>query len=162
VCPESEFRSLYERNAADVYRFARSLGASAEEADDITSETFARALASGTAIREKTAKAYLMTIARHYFLETRRRRRPETELAATMEDRRPGPDVAVEGRSELRAVHARLSTLPDPDRTALLMRSVFEMSYDEIARHLGISVVAAKVKVHRARRVLAALIPRHL
>jgi len=40
------------------------------------------------------------------------------------------------------------------------MRTEYEMPYDEIARTLGISVTAAKVKAHRARRALAALIPR--
>ena len=158
---KSEFRSLYERNAPDVYRFARSLGASTEEAEDITSETFARALASATPIRETTARAYLMTIARHYFIETRRRRRYETQLPPTLQAEQPATDDAAERQSELQAVQTRLAALSEIDRAALVMRSALEMSYDDIARQLGISVVAAKVKVHRARRMLAALIPRH-
>lgn len=136
----SEFRSLYERNAADVYRFARSLGASAVEAEDVTSETFARALASATPIRESTARAYLMTIARNYFLETRRRRRHETEVPVTLRDGQPPPDARVEHQSDLAAVHARLAQLAEVDRSALLMRSVLHMSYDAIARNLGLSV----------------------
>jgi RNA polymerase sigma-70 factor (ECF subfamily) len=47
--------------------------------------------------------------------------------------------------------------LPETDRAALLMRAADEMPYEEIARSLGISVGAAKVKVHRARLALARL-----
>ena len=54
-----------------------------------------------------------------------------------------------------RGVTARLQTLPEIDRSALLMRALSDPPYEEIARSLGISVAAAKVKVHRARLVLA-------
>ena len=46
---------------------------------------------------------------------------------------------------------AALQQLPEIDRTVLLMRALDEMPYEEIAATLGISVVTAKVKVHRAR-----------
>ncbi len=48
-----------------------------------------------------------------------------------------------------------LQALPEIDRAAVLMRADDEMAYEEIARALGISVSAAKVKVHRARLTLA-------
>ena len=47
--------------------------------------------------------------------------------------------------------------LTEPDRGALLMRAQDQMTYEEIAAALRISVGAAKVKVHRARRKLAEL-----
>ncbi len=46
---------------------------------------------------------------------------------------------------------AALQQLPEIDRTVLLMRALDEMPYEEIAEALGIPVVTAKVKVHRAR-----------
>jgi RNA polymerase sigma-70 factor (ECF subfamily) len=46
--------------------------------------------------------------------------------------------------------------LPEIDRAALLMRANDGLAYEEIARALGISLAAAKVKVHRARLRLAA------
>jgi RNA polymerase sigma-70 factor (ECF subfamily) len=41
--------------------------------------------------------------------------------------------------------------LPESERAALLLRVDHDLSYDEIASALGISVAAAKVRVHRAR-----------
>jgi RNA polymerase sigma-70 factor (ECF subfamily) len=57
----------------------------------------------------------------------------------------------VELSAEVRAVLAALQQLPEIDRTVLLMRALDEMPYEEIAETLGIPVVTAKVKVHRAR-----------
>jgi RNA polymerase sigma-70 factor (ECF subfamily) len=58
-------------------------------------------------------------------------------------------------QSELREVIGILQTLPEVDRAVLLMRVQQELPYEEIARALGISLAAAKVKVHRARLKLA-------
>jgi RNA polymerase sigma-70 factor (ECF subfamily) len=52
-------------------------------------------------------------------------------------------------------VLAALQALPEIDRAAVLMRAEEGMSYEEIAAALGISLPAAKVKVHRARLKLA-------
>jgi RNA polymerase sigma-70 factor (ECF subfamily) len=47
-----------------------------------------------------------------------------------------------------------MTRLPEKDRAALLLRAMEGMPYEQIARTLGISVSAAKVKVHRARLAL--------
>jgi RNA polymerase sigma-70 factor (ECF subfamily) len=51
---------------------------------------------------------------------------------------------------------ARLQSVPEIDRAALLMRAFHDLPYEEIAAALGISVASAKVKVHRARNILIA------
>jgi RNA polymerase sigma-70 factor (ECF subfamily) len=53
-------------------------------------------------------------------------------------------------------VAAALRQLPEVDRAALLMRAEDGLPYEEIAAALGLSVAAARVKVHRARLKLAA------
>lgn len=67
----------------------------------------------------------------------------------------PGPDDVARGQSDLRVVLTALAALPEIDRAAALMRADDALTYDEIAAALGISVAAAKVKVHRARLKLA-------
>jgi RNA polymerase sigma-70 factor (ECF subfamily) len=47
--------------------------------------------------------------------------------------------------------------LPEVDRTALLLRALDELPYEEIARTLGISLASVKVKIHRARLLLGRL-----
>ena len=68
-----------------------------------------------------------------------------------MSDKRISAQTHMEQTAEVRAVLAALQQLPEMDRTALLMRALDEMPYEEIAETLGIPVVTAKVKVYRAR-----------
>jgi RNA polymerase sigma-70 factor (ECF subfamily) len=56
-----------------------------------------------------------------------------------------------EVRSELRHTLRVLDGLPEPDRVALMLRARDGLSYEEIATVLGISVAAAKVRIHHAR-----------
>jgi len=54
-----------------------------------------------------------------------------------------------------------LHTLPEADRSAFLLRVQQDLPYAEVARILGISLVAARVKVHRVRaRLIAACVGR--
>lgn len=57
-------------------------------------------------------------------------------------------------RIEVQALEAALSRLPEQHRTAVVLRDVYGMSIEEIAKQLGISETAAKVRVHRARKKL--------
>ena len=151
------FQDLYETYAAEVYRFAYWLAGDGSEAEDITSETFVRAWASNSPIRTGTLKAYLFTIARNVHLDRRRKRRREVILEDVYSDPAPDLERQVEGRLELERVRAFLKTLPEVDRAAFILRVQHELPYAEIARVLGISLSAAKVKVHRIRRKLLGL-----
>ena len=57
---------------------------------------------------------------------------------------------------DLDRVTRALAQMPSPDRLALVLRTEHSLPYEEIARVLEISVGAARVKVHRARRRLLA------
>ena len=152
-----DFEGLYALYAGSVFRFALSLSGNRAMAEDITSETFVRVWSARDRVDLATVIGYLMTIARHLYLEQLRGDRGRLGLDRDWEDATPGPHAMAEGRAELDAVIRDLQTLAEPDRAALLMRAHDQMSYGEIAAALGISVGAAKVKVHRARRKVAEL-----
>jgi len=154
--PIQEFEALYRRYAADVFRFALYLGGDRAEAEDVASETFVRAWVTRDRLRLPTVKAYLFTIARNLHRQGWRGRTRRADLDFEMLDPGPGPEEQAAARARLDRVLAALQQVPEVDRAALLMRAQDGMSYDEIAAALGISVVAAKVKVHRARLRLAA------
>jgi RNA polymerase sigma-70 factor (ECF subfamily) len=147
----TDFSAFYKRYASEVFRFALYLSGEWGEAEDITSETFVRVWASATQLEMGTVKSYLFTIARNLFLQGLRKRSRHVTLTPELPDSQPGMQAQVEQQAELRAVLARLQKLPEIDRAALLLKTLDEMPYEEIARVLGISVSSAKVKVHRAR-----------
>jgi RNA polymerase sigma-70 factor (ECF subfamily) len=127
------FKDLYESYSAEVYRFALWLAGDSSEAEDITSETFIRAWVNNSNIRTETLKAYLFTIARNIYLEQLRKRKRQVSLDPTYPDPGPEPERVVESQIELLRIKP------------------------EIARVLGISLAAAKVKVHRVRKKILAL-----
>ncbi|HUS86721.1 MAG TPA: RNA polymerase sigma factor [Bacteroidales bacterium] len=150
------FQDLYESYAAEIYRFALRLSGNSHEAEDITSATFIRAWAHNNTIRTETLKAYLFTITRNVFLEQRRKRKHEVALEDVYTDPAPGPDKLVDAQFKLLRVQRVLQTLPEIDRTAFILRVENDLPYDEIARVLGLSLTATKVKVHRVRKKLIA------
>jgi RNA polymerase sigma-70 factor (ECF subfamily) len=152
-----DFETLYARYGQDVFRFALYLCGNRADAEDIAAETFARAWTSRDRLRLPTVKGYLFAIARNLNRMGWRSQKRRTELDASLPDGRPGPELEAEGRDQLARVLAALQEMPETDRAAVLMRAQDGMSHAEIARALGLTEVAVKVKVHRARLRLAAL-----
>ena len=98
-----------------------------------------------------------MTIARNLFLQQRHRDQGRHDALREEADPRPGPEQQAAAVHRMAQLREALPRLPEADRAALLLRAQGELNYDEIACSLGITVSAAKVKVHRARLKLARL-----
>jgi RNA polymerase sigma-70 factor, ECF subfamily len=149
-----DLADLYGRYSQDVFRFALYLTGSRDLAEEITAETFARALTAAGDVRAGSIKAYLLAIARNLFLDWTRRQGRTTSLSSTdleFVDSAPNPEDAAAGRLELEAVQQSLLQLPEGERAALLMAAVEGLPYDQIGAALGCSVAAVKVRIHRAR-----------
>jgi RNA polymerase sigma-70 factor, ECF subfamily len=150
------FTALYERYAPEVHRFAYWLSGSAEDAADITSETFVRVWTSEQPIRELSVKAYLFTIARRLYLQQRRKGSRVSALSEDYGGVTRQTEQLTEDRSELDHVFRAMATLPEEDRSILIMRAVEELTHEEIAAATGLSVAAVKVRIFRARVKLTA------
>jgi RNA polymerase sigma-70 factor (ECF subfamily) len=150
----ASFKELYQSYSSEVYRFAYWLTGDADEAEDITSETFIRAWLNIKTIRTETLKAYLFTIARNFYLQQVRKQKRQTELDESHPDLTPGPEQVAEYNEDLHLVQSILQTLSENDRTAFVLRVQHGLAYAEIARILVLSEVAVKVKVHRIRKKL--------
>lgn len=154
----ADFAALYSDHAKDVHRFALFLSGDPSLADDLTSEAFVRVWSARTRVDLATVRAYLFAIVRNLFLQTLERERRRAPLDERMPAGEAGPETRAGDQGILRIVLGALATLPEIDRAALVMRADDGLPYDEIARALGITVSAAKVKVHRARLRLAEIL----
>ena len=150
------FERLYTTYFPDVYRFAVWLTRDTTEAEDVASETFIRAWGKRDRLRTETLKGYLFAIARNTFIKRRHASDKNEQLPAVGFDGAPDPHRTASARMDLDRVTRALSQMPSPDRLALVLRTEHSLPYEEIARVLEISVGAARVKVHRARRRLLA------
>ena len=145
-----DFHTIYAEHAGAVHRFALHVTGNRSAADDLTAEAFVRLWTATGEIRLATVRAYLFTIVRHLHISELRRSRRSTPLDESLPDPVDRVGEPLERRSETRAALRSLATLSAEDREAVLMRAA-DLSYVEIAGSLGISVAAAKVRVHRAR-----------
>lgn len=145
---------LYKKYAPAVFRYALSLTGREADAEDLVSTTFLRLWTSDAPIQMATVRAYLMAIARNLFLEGLRKHSREQALDFDVSDSR---DLAAEheARADWTRLRILLAELPEATRSALVMHTVLEMPYAEIAEALRMPIPALKVRVHRARLQLA-------
>ena len=150
------FEEIYRRHASAVFRFAWGLCGDRTRAEDLVSETFVRLLTRAPRIRTQTALAYLLAVARNTWLNSRNRETREVPLVEDYPAPVLDPGDRIDDQARLKVVLDALGQLPEGERAALLLRVDHDLSYEEIAAALDISVGAAKVRVHRARTRLHA------
>jgi RNA polymerase sigma-70 factor (ECF subfamily) len=148
-----DFAGIYEHYARDVHRFAVYLCGNHTLAQDLTSETFVRALCGRSDLRLGTVKAYLFAIARNLYrdLLASERRMVSSNDISSRADPVPGPDSSAAGREMFSNVLRLIQKLPEAEREALVLAVDEDLSYEQIALIVGCSVAAVKVRIHRAR-----------
>ena len=141
-----------------LYRAARALCGSREEAEDLVQETFARVLRRPRTLRADDDIGYLLRALRNTFLTTRRTasRRPRTEPLPDqiefVEDRHA---VRAEASAEAAEVYAAISALPDDFRDALVAVDLVGLSYREAAGAFGVREATITTRLYRARQRVA-------
>lgn len=159
------FGMLYDHYQPAVYRFLFYRTHSAPLAEDLTSETFFRALRSMTGFRwqGKDFGAWLMTIARNlatdHYKAGRTRLEMTTEDMGQHDDATEGPESAVLASLTNEILLVALTELPDEQRDCLVMRFLQGLSIAETAQVLGRSEGAVKQLQLRGVRNLAKLMP---
>lgn len=157
----SAFDELVKASYADVYTLAYRLTGNQEDARDVVQETYLRAFKGLKRFRgdaQFSTWVYRITAncASTHLAKGRRQRHDDLADNDTLIDERPESDpVQLADAALLRGrVEAALAELPDKLRSVVVLRDIYDLSHEEIGEQLGISVAAAKVRLHRARRKL--------
>ena len=159
------FGLLYDHYQGPVYRFLYYRTRSTQLAEDLTSETFFRALRSMNSFRwqGKDFGAWLMTIARNlctdHFKAGRTRLEVATEDMGDHDDSTEGPENAVLASLTNELLMEALTQLPEEQRDCLVMRFLQGLSIAETAAVLERSDGAVKQLQLRGVRNLAKLLP---
>ncbi|MFM7230687.1 MAG: RNA polymerase sigma factor [bacterium] len=160
-------RDLVRRYQRPVYSVIARMVRRAEDAEDLTQETFVKAFrALDRFDTERPFAAWILTIASRLAIDHLRRRRVPT-VSMTVTDPGSGEertmDVVDEGlRPDEVVVHAEeesragalIAGLPDHYRIVVLMRHQQDLSYEEIAEALHMPLGTVKARIHRARALL--------
>ncbi|MCW2999074.1 MAG: polymerase, sigma-24 subunit, subfamily, partial [Solirubrobacterales bacterium] len=155
---EDAFRLIHDRYRQRLAAYARQmLGGSATDADDAMQDVFLRAYAALRADnRPITLRAWLYRVAHNRCID--HLRRPASQpMAELSEDTRPlpattgDPILAAERREDLRRLVTDVRALPEQQRSALLMREMEGLTYQELAAALSVTMPAVKSLLVRAR-----------
>jgi RNA polymerase sigma factor (sigma-70 family) len=152
-----EFEAFYRQHERGVFGYLWRITSAEQTANDLTQEVFLRAWSQFSKVRSyERPDAWLFHIATNLALNELRHRRIAGPVLAPREDGRVTRDHAA-GVAERTALRAALEGLPARQRAAIILREIYGYHCDEIAGMLGVSRVAAKMTLSRARERLRAL-----
>ena len=150
-----------------IARYIRNMVRDSADAEDLTQETFIRAFRQRATLRDETALlSWLYQIATHVALDRLRQR---IRIQSRQDEQRP-EELCVEDKSTLSAlsviqqsemsecVQAYITRLSDGYKTVLLLHDVDGLTASEIADLLGLPLTTVKMRLHRARRRLQAML----
>ncbi len=152
------FETIVDRYQGRLLGFCRQMLGSTEDAEDVLQEVFVNAYRAMLADeREINLRPWLYRIARNRCLN--HLRKPTADAQESM-DMVPAVEASstaekVHNREEFRQLLADVSKLPETQRSALLLREMDAMSYEEIAQAMETSVPSVKSLLVRARISLA-------
>ncbi len=145
----------------DLYALAFRLVGNADDASDVVQEAYLRAYRSIRKFRGDASFrtwTYRITANCAATLLTRRSRTRQVELDEELPlvDPRPerDPQAAASASDDRHRLVGALGELPENLRLVVVLRDVYDLPHEDIAKELGISLAAAKVRLHRARRRL--------
>jgi RNA polymerase sigma factor (sigma-70 family) len=152
------FEALVQRYQPRLLAFCRHMLGSQEDAEDVLQEVFTAAFNAMRADeRPINARPWLYRIARNRSLNHLRRPQPSGQDSMDVFERDGGATTAdtVHKREEFRQIVADVHQLPETQRTALLLREIDALSYDQIAEAMDTTIPSVKSLLVRARVSLA-------
>jgi RNA polymerase sigma-70 factor, ECF subfamily len=155
------FSKLVEACQTPVFNLCYRMLNDPYEAEDAAQETFLRAFNNLRQFdNQRSFLTWLLSIAAHYCIDQIRKRRMnllslDDAVYLDPPDTAPGPESSLSMGEEQKRVRVLLEKLSAQDRAAVIMLYWYDLSYDEIAEALSMTVSAVKSRLHRARQVMA-------
>ena len=159
------FDELVRRTYVDTYTLAFRLTNHEEDARDVVQEAYLRAWKGLRRFRgDSQFSTWLYRVtANAAFTDVQKRRRHRTarldDVPEPVESCSDAlPETVAESSAGLRQVADALERLPDGLREVVVLKDVYGLPHEAIAQETGISVAAAKVRLHRGRKRLRDLL----
>ena len=147
------FDEIYESYFDSVYRYVLSLSRNPHVAEEITQETFFKALRSLDQFRgDSSVKSWLCAIAKNIWISEQRKRKAQPiDEASSLPDPGISPEESIIRQDESMRIHRLLHCLDEPYREVFTLRTLGQLSFRDIGELFGKSANWACVVYHRAR-----------
>jgi RNA polymerase sigma-70 factor (ECF subfamily) len=166
---ELAWNTIVQQYRRKIFNVAYKFVGRHEEAEDLTQEIFLKVFKSlDTFDRRANFQTWLISVSRNLCIDHYRKVRQERQTIDHRMDARelspvsPEPDAvsALEQQDRVALLREALAALPESLRTAVLMRDIQELSYQEIADRLQLPEGTVKSRINRGRAELARQIRR--
>ena len=147
------FDEIYQSYFDPVYRYVLSLSRDPQVAEEITQETFFKALRSLDRFRgDSSMKSWLCAIAKNlWFSEQRKKKAQPIDEASALPDPGMSPEESILRQDESMRIHRLLHRLDEPYREVFTLRTLGQLSFRDIGELFDKSANWACVVYHRAR-----------
>jgi RNA polymerase sigma-70 factor, ECF subfamily len=154
---QSEFIQLIAPFKDKVFRLAKRLLVSTEEAEDATQEVLVKLWNKNESLETyNSVEAFAMTITKNYCLDQLKSKRAGNLKIVhnNFTDREPGLQQKVEDSDSLDWVEKIINQLPEQQRLIVQMRDIEQYEFEEIAKILEMNETAIRVALSRARKTI--------
>ena len=149
---------LYSTYFSDIYRFLFSLCHNHHTAEDLVQETFFRAHLHIEDYRSESVKAWLFTVAYHSYIDYYRKQKRVSirgqGFFSKLFDKKRTVEETVVVEEEIRELLDAVNALPEKHKMAVLLCDFNQLTYQETADVMEVSVTYVKVLLFRGRQAL--------
>ena len=166
---QQAWEAIVQQHRRRVFNVAYKFVGKHDEAEDLTQDIFLKLFKSlDTFDRRANFQTWLISVSRNLCIDHYRSVRKERETIdrgvdpnqLTPESHDRGPMAALEQRDRVTLLRQAMAALPEALRTAILLRDIQEMSYQDIAERLKLPEGTVKSRINRGRIELAKILRR--
>lgn len=154
---QKEFMQLVNPFKDKVFRMAKRLLVSTEEAEDATQEVLVKLWNKNESLDEyKSVEAVAMTMTKNYCLDQLKSKRASNMKIVhnNFTDREAGLQQKLEDRDTWNWVEKIMNDLPEQQKLIVQMRDIEEMEFEEIGKILEMNESAIRTALSRARKTI--------
>lgn len=154
---QHEFVTLVAPFKDKVFRLAKRLLVSTEEAEDATQEVLVKLWNKNESLDAyNSVEAFAMTITKNYCLDQLKSKRAGNLKIVhnNFTDRQPSLQQQLEDSDSLSWVEKVINTLPEQQRLIVQMRDIEQYEFEQIAKILEMNETAVRVALSRARKTI--------
>ena len=161
---ESAFRQIGDQHSQRIFNYARRMTRNSTEAEDIAQETFIRFWVSRDRFDPSRVKltTWLHRIAHNLCIDYFRRRQLQERQVPVQSDSQDSPDTDYELSIRAAVVNKALMTLPERQRSAIVLCHYQNFSQHDAAQILDLSVDALESLLRRGRSKLKQILAKEL
>ncbi|MBL0014060.1 MAG: RNA polymerase sigma factor [Flavobacterium sp.] len=153
----NEFLQVIAPFKDKVFRLAKRLLVSTEEAEDATQEVLVKLWKKNESLDQfSSVEAFAMTITKNYCLDQLKSKRAGNLqiVHSNYTDRQPGLQQQLEDTDSLQWVERIINDLPEQQRLIIQMRDIEQFEFAEMAKILEMNETAIRVALSRARKTI--------